>query len=638
TGHVLLEVGAAGVGEHADHAARVIAEQRQTWVDLHRSENGTLEFGIIVPIRPEGRIARSALYFAKDAAQTLYPLVERWPIPTRTAETFLVEPGADSVRYLSPFRHEPNAQLTSRPSSDPRTFLAATAAQGHRGVVRGEDYRGQPVLAYTTPIREFGWSMVAKIDAVEADAQTYHLAIVTATIVTLLLGTAYLLGLMLWHRTRRRWAAAATRFRQEAEARYRVLYEKAPLGIALIGSLTGRIHEVNQRFADITGRSRAELSRGDWMRITHPDDVQADLDQMARLNAGEISGFRMQKRYLRPNGSSVWVNMTIAPLDITIAEGPSHVCMIEDITERVAAEAALKSSERRYSLLFETSPHGIVYQDQSGAILMVNPAAETILGVPQDEMHRMDSHSPEWHAIDENGRPMPGETHPGMMALATGHTVRGCVMGVYNPRKKEHVWIKVDAIPLASTATPGRHEVYTIFEDITQSKTAERALQESNARYDDLVRRIPVGIYTLRQGADGSLTFDFVSDRLCAISRVAKDDVLKDPAVLFATIHPEDRADLYEAQRRVAEAIRPFCWEGRFIAADEVRWVRLESEPTPVAGGDILWNGVFMDATEGMRAERDLKISEQRLRLALKAARQGLYDLDLRTGEAIVND
>ena len=126
---------------------------------------------------------------------------------------------------------------------------------------------------------------------------------------------------------------------RESENRFRTLFYEAPLGIALVDSDTGRIYEVNRRFAEITGRTRAEMKTIDWMDITHPDDVQKDLDQLARLNAGEIPGFQMDKRYLRPDGSTVWVGMTIAPLDEPDLRRKRHLCMVvEDITVRKQAE------------------------------------------------------------------------------------------------------------------------------------------------------------------------------------------------------------------------------------------------------------------------------------------------------------
>ena len=140
-----------------------------------------------------------------------------------------------------------------------------------------------------------------------------------------------------------------------SEARFRTMFEQAPLGIALIDSLTGQIHEVNERFAAIAGRTREEMMRIDWIQITHPDDVQADLDNMARLNAGEIPGFQMDKRYLRPDGSVVWASLTVAPMTIAAGESPRHLAMVEDISERKRLEVALAESEARYRLAIEAT-------------------------------------------------------------------------------------------------------------------------------------------------------------------------------------------------------------------------------------------------------------------------------------------
>ena len=129
-----------------------------------------------------------------------------------------------------------------------------------------------------------------------------------------------------------------------SEARFRTMFDQAPLGIALIDSLTGQIHAVNDRFAAIAGRNREEMATIDWMAITHPDDVQEDLDNMARLNAGEIPGFQMNKRYLHPDGAVVWISMTIAPVTREPGQGPRHLCMIEDITERVQKEQRIQET------------------------------------------------------------------------------------------------------------------------------------------------------------------------------------------------------------------------------------------------------------------------------------------------------
>ncbi len=129
---------------------------------------------------------------------------------------------------------------------------------------------------------------------------------------------------------------------RQSEERFRNMFEEAPLGVALVDSLTGRILEVNTQYEVIAGRTKSELTTIDWMRLTHPDDVQADLDQMALMNAGKTPGFRMDKRYLRTDGSYVWIHLTIAPIAVEDRTHPRHLAMIQDITDAKKAETALQ--------------------------------------------------------------------------------------------------------------------------------------------------------------------------------------------------------------------------------------------------------------------------------------------------------
>ena len=171
-----------------------------------------------------------------------------------------------------------------------------------------------------------------------------------------------------------------------SEARYRTIFEQAPLGVALIDSLTGEIYAVNDRFAAIAGRTREEMAHIDWMRITHPDDVQEDLDNMGRLNAGEISGFQMNKRYLWPDGTPVWISMTIAPLARDPGESPRHLCMIEDISQRKQLEEELAASEARYRLAVDATSEGMWDVDLRTGAQVVNDHWFTLLGYAPGEV------------------------------------------------------------------------------------------------------------------------------------------------------------------------------------------------------------------------------------------------------------
>ncbi|MDT8383232.1 MAG: PAS domain S-box protein [Gammaproteobacteria bacterium] len=138
---------------------------------------------------------------------------------------------------------------------------------------------------------------------------------------------------------------------RKSEERFKTMFQQAPLGISVIDSISGHIYETNQRFAEIAGRSMEELANIDWLQITHPDDMQVDLDNMALLTSGKLNRFQMEKRYLRPDGSDVWIDMTVSPLKVENRTRPHHLCMIQDITERKAVESRVAYLNRVYAML-----------------------------------------------------------------------------------------------------------------------------------------------------------------------------------------------------------------------------------------------------------------------------------------------
>ncbi len=171
---------------------------------------------------------------------------------------------------------------------------------------------------------------------------------VEITISPILLGNA-------WHGlsqvrdiTERKEAVEALR---ESEERFRAIFEQAAVGVAQIETATGRFIHVNQRYCDIVGRTLEQMTATSFMAITHPDDLQADLDNMEQLKQGRIRSFSMEKRYLRPGGSLVWVNLTVSPMWLPGESPDFHIAIVEDITERKEANTLREANQRKDEFL-----------------------------------------------------------------------------------------------------------------------------------------------------------------------------------------------------------------------------------------------------------------------------------------------
>jgi diguanylate cyclase (GGDEF)-like protein/PAS domain S-box-containing protein len=141
---------------------------------------------------------------------------------------------------------------------------------------------------------------------------------------------------------------------RESEQRHASTIELAAIGIAYVSDAGHYIH-VNPWMCQFLGYSRDELLGLTVKQVSHPDDKNVTDKVRAQLRAGEIPSFTMEKRYLRKDGSTVWVHLTIT-VQRDAAGRPLHdISIVQDISARKQAELAVQHSEQRFRNLVELS-------------------------------------------------------------------------------------------------------------------------------------------------------------------------------------------------------------------------------------------------------------------------------------------
>jgi len=139
------------------------------------------------------------------------------------------------------------------------------------------------------------------------------------------------------------------------------VFDQAPIGVAVLQNFD-YYSDINITFEKITGRSKEELNGMKWMTITHPDDLQISLEKFNNLKKNNNGVYSLNKRYIKPDGTAVWVNVTIAPLHFeNNDEVTYHMCLVENIDDRVQKEYALSESKRSKDVILANLP-GMAYR------------------------------------------------------------------------------------------------------------------------------------------------------------------------------------------------------------------------------------------------------------------------------------
>ena len=288
-----------------------------------------------------------------------------------------------------------------------------------------------------------------------------------------------------------------------SEKRYRLLSELTSdcaycLRVAANGNLT--TEWVTKTFPQLLGWTSDEFYRmGSFQKIVYPEDVAVYRAHKEKWLAGQIS--TSEFRILAQTGEVRWIRDRKRPVwskkarRVTLVYGA-----LSDITDRKTAELAIRDSEQKFHDLFDTMANGVIFRDAGGNVLSANLAAMHILGRSLSHLQTNDNFDRQHPLIQEDGSPIPQEGYPAMVALKTGQEVRGKVLGAYNPVENRYRWILMNATPQFNSGDQIPYQVFTTFEDITEIKEANLALQASEVRFRTLIEKAPLAIGINRKG------------------------------------------------------------------------------------------------------------------------------------------
>jgi diguanylate cyclase (GGDEF)-like protein/PAS domain S-box-containing protein len=423
--------------------------------------------------------------------------------------------------------------------------------------------------------------------------------------------------------TDRRRAEEAVR---ESEERFRASFKNAAVGMGLVDR-SGRFVETNRALSEITGYSEEDLKRLTFTDITHPDDRTSNNALYQKVMEGKRDGFVMEKRYVRKDGAIVWITLSVGVIRDRQGDITHTIGLIEDITERKRAEAALHENQRVLSTLLSNLP-GMVYRCRNDKDWTVEFASEGCLELtgyhPSDLTGRKVSYGQDLIHPDDQG-PVWDDVQAALREKQPYHLVYRIITA-----GKEERWVSEQGMGIFSS-NGDLLALEGFITDISERRQAEKALSKSEAGLADAQRIAHLGNW------DWNITTNELSwsDEIYRIFGLTPREFGATYEAFLNSVHPDDREFV---KKSVAEALaerKPYSIDHRIVLPDGTgRIVHEQAEVTfNDAGKPIRMFGTVQDITDYKRAEEELRKSEATNRALLNALpdmmfrinREGVY-------------
>jgi PAS domain S-box-containing protein len=274
----------------------------------------------------------------------LYPLIQQWPVPSQSAETYLVRRDNGEVLYLTELRFQNGSAAKLRQPLSRKELPEVMAIGGSTGNVTAVDYRGKKVYAYLHNMPSTPWYIIAKADRREAEAIAYtHIWFIVFIVIALIIAAGGIIG-SLWNRQQRSYFEKQLEQEQERQAlskHYEYLTKYAN-DIILLLDQDLKIREANDKAVAVYGYSREKMLTLDIHRLRKTDSRPSVDDQYRK--AVDENGLLFETVHQRSDGSAFPAEVSARMIEV---EGKKYFQTIaRDITERKRDQEVLRSQKQ----------------------------------------------------------------------------------------------------------------------------------------------------------------------------------------------------------------------------------------------------------------------------------------------------
>ena len=549
---------------------QALASGAPTLTDLHLGEGGLAHLGAVAPLPAHGGPSPGAVILQSDANQFLFPLIQAWPLPSRTAESLLVRREDGHILFLNELLHQRHTALHLRIPLRQDEVPAVRAVRGEVGPFAGRDYRGVEVLATWRAVPDSPWFLVAKVDREEAFAVArQQLRLLVGLLIALgAAGTA--LAVAAWQRAARAHLAerlALAHRLQASEARHAVTLMS--IGDAVIATdREGRVELLNPVAERLTGWSQGEAAGrplAEVFRIVNEATRQPVENPVARvLREGQVVGLANHTLLLARDGREIPIADAGAPIRAGDGQILGVVVNFRDQSDERAAQQALREREACIRSVLDNLPIGVAVNsvDPTVAFDYVNDAFCRHYRVSREVLRSPDAF---WSAVYPDPAQRQEIRRRVREDCASGDLQRMCWEDVPLSRPGEPTtYISARNVPL-----PGGRLFLSLVWDVTERQQLQQKLLQAQKMeaigrlaggiahdFNNLLQALLATVQTaqLKAGEDGRHRDTFAT--LEALARRGTD--LARQLLLFARQQPGERqpVDLAALLREQAELLR----------------------------------------------------------------------------------